>query len=403
MVPQGTLRLIKSAFYERTFGTRLTSQRPALKELVTTEGGFRMATSVGGTLPDRGGDFLIVDDVAKPEETRSAVQRQNGNDWFDHTLLGRLDDKRNGCIIIVMQRLHEDDLTGHVLMSGGWRHICLPAIAEREESYTIRQIDGSMKTIIRMPGEALHPERESIEDLEKIRAEIGIYNFAGQYQQTPAPAGGGIVQEIWFKPCKNSEKPKFDNIFQSWDTANNASELADNTVCTTWGVSGKCIYLLHVLRKKLEYPELKRLIPEHAKLFGASIVLIEDKSSGTPLIQDLSREGFHQITKCASPTVDKEIWLRNVSAMIENGFVFLPDEAHWLEDYKHELSVFPLGRYDDQVDSTSQALNWFRGRYKNCYGLIEYYKQMQEEQSVNPQYKAMFMRPRGPQRGGDRW
>ena len=225
---------------------------------------------------------------------------------------------------------------------------------------------------------------------------MGSYNFAGQYQQSPAPAGGGIVKIEWFKTYTEADKPKkFDYIFQSWDTANKASEISDYSVCTTWGVVGKCLYLIHVLRKQLEYPDLKRLIPEHAKEFAASNVLIEDKASGTPLIQDFKREGFHQVQAFTCPTVEKEIRLRNVSPTIEDGFVYLPEVAHWREEYQHELAVFPNSTYADQVDSTSQALGWFRERSLYCYGLLEYVKQTQMESAQDPEYQAKFTRPRG--------
>jgi predicted phage terminase large subunit-like protein len=144
---------------------------------------------------------------------------------------------------------------------------------------------------------------------------------------------------------------------QSWDTANKSSELSDFSVCTTWGRKGKKFFLLHVLRQRLDYPDLKRAVQAQAEHFRPSNILIEDKASGTQLIQELIREGVSRATRY-DPTMDKVMRLHSVSRTIENGFVYLPTEADWLAAYLHELTTFPKGKHDDQADSTSQALDW---------------------------------------------
>jgi predicted phage terminase large subunit-like protein len=220
----------------------------------------------------------------------------------------------------------------------------------------------------------LHPERESIKTLETIRDTIGTYNFAGQYQQTPAPAGGGLVREAWFKRYDPATLDmSFKQIVQSWDTANKPSQLADYSVCTTWGLRGDHFYLLNVFRKKLGYPDLKRAVREQERLFKATSILIEDKASGTQLIQDLIEDGLSKVVRIA-PDGDKIMRLHAQTAPIENGFVHIPTSAHWLADYLHELTVFPSGRYDDQVDSTAQALAWTKMRPQG-WVMLEYAKQ----------------------------
>ena len=390
-----TRTLMTSDFYLRTFPTRLTSDRPALDELLTTEGGFRFATSVGGSLTGRGGDFLIIDDPSKPEEAISEVRRKTVNEWYDHTLLSRLNNKKTGCIIIITQRLHEDDLVGHVLGSDDWRYLCFPAIAERQERHEIRQFDGRHIHVIRREGEALQPERESLEILDQIRKSIGTYNFAGQYQQRPVPAEGAIVHEDWFMTYKKADLPdKFDYVFQSWDTANKASELSDYSVCTTWGVRAKLYYLLHLLRERLLYPDLKRCVYSQAKEWSANAVVIEDKASGTQLLQDLKREGFTLVKPYSTPA-DKTMRLVGVSGIFESGCVYLPDQAPWLDAYKHELLTFPAAAHDDQVDSTTGALDWYRSRPRYEYGLIKYFE-LQDKLATPVQPDAsLFLRPRG--------
>lgn len=250
--------LMQSPFYQQLFPTRLSPQRQAVNEFMTTRQGVRMATSVGGVLTGRGANFIIIDDPTKPEEALSETSRKAANDWYDHTLYSRLNDKRTGTIILIMQRLHEDDLVGHVLgQDSSWRVVKFPAIAEADEVHPIDAPLG-FHQVFRRVGEALHPEREPLETLERIRATLGEYNFAGQYQQAPAPLGGGLVKDTWFPRYTSKELPEqFEMVFQSWDTANKATELSDYSVCTTWGVSRKKLYLLHVLRRRMDYPELK--------------------------------------------------------------------------------------------------------------------------------------------------
>jgi predicted phage terminase large subunit-like protein len=143
---------------------------------------------------------------------------------------------------------------------------------------------------------------------------------------------------------------------QSWDTANKATELSDYSVCTTWGIAGKQLYLLGLFRRRLEYPALKRAVREQQSLYNANVVLIEDKASGTQLIQELIIDGCHSVTRY-QPECDKIMRLHAQTAMIENGFVDLPETAPWLAEYLHEITTFPKGRHDDQVDSTAQFLD----------------------------------------------
>src|SRR5262249_44318724 len=297
-----------------------------------------------------------------------------------HTLYSRLNDKRNGAIVIIMQRLHEDDLVGHVLAQEQWEVLSFPAIAEADEVHQIETIWGP-ECVRRRRGEALQPSREPLETLDRIRRTIGEYNFAGQYQQSPAPLGGGLVKAEWFKRYRDSDQPeRFDRIVQSWDTANKATELSDFSVCTTWGVKGKEVFLIGLFRRRLEYPELKRAVREQQSLFGANEVLIEDKASGTQLIQELILDGCYGITRY-QPTCDKIMRLHAQPGMMKNGLGHIPETAPWLDAYLHEVTVFPRGKYDDQVDSTAQFLDWLKRPFpgQNIFELYRRYAQAAEQ------------------------
>jgi predicted phage terminase large subunit-like protein len=374
--------IMLSPWYRQIFPTRLAPHRQAVQEFITTRQGYRLATSTGGVLTGRGADIILIDDPLKPEEALSEAQRKAANEWYDHTLYSRLNDKRHGAIVIIMQRLHEDDLVGHVLAQEGWEVLSFPGIAEADEVHRIETIWGA-QCFRRRQGEALHPDREPLETLDRIRRTIGEYNFAGQYQQSPAPLGGGLVKAESFKRYGEKDRPeRFDRIVQSWDTANKATELSDFSVCTTWGVRGKDLFLLGLFRRRLEYPVLKRAVREQQSLFGANEVLIEDKASGTQLIQELITDGCYGVTPY-QPTCDKIMRLNAQTAMIET-FVYIPEAAPWLAEYLHELMVFPNGKHDDQVDSTAQFLDWFKKPYPG-QALLEFYGMRRAESRQNPE------------------
>ena len=379
--------LMTSEWYKNLFPTYLSSQKQSLQELVTTQNGFRLATSVGGVLTGRGANFIIIDDPLKPDEALSESQRKTVNEWYDHTLYSRLNDKRTGCIIIIMQRLHEDDLVGHVLEHENWDAVRLPAIAE-EDGTLIIVSPYRTHTVHRRCGEALHPEREPLEALERIRRTLGEYNFAGQYQQQPAPIAGGLVKAEWFKTYVPGEEPaQFDRVVQSWDTANKSTQLSDYSVCTTWGQKKKRLFLLDVFRKRLDYPELKRAVRDQAKRFRPNNILIEDKASGTQLIQELNEEGVCSVTRY-EPTMEKVMRLHSVSSAIENGFVYLPGKSSWGSTYLHELTTFPYGKHNDQADSTAQALDWLK-QGSDIYGWLDYNRReaLRQKLGLHSDYK----------------
>ncbi len=376
-------QVMRSDWYRALFpGTRLNSDRQSVGFFETTAGGSRHSTSVGGVLTGFGADIIIVDDPTKPEEALSDVERAKANAWANHSLFTRLNDKGKGAIILVMQRLHEADMIGHMQSVGEIKLVSFPAIAQCDEDLEWPTPFG-MRKHHRAEEEALHHEREPLAVLEELRVAMGTRMFATQYLQMPAPPGGSIVKPEWFQRYDPTNLPEFDNIFQSWDTASKASQLSDYSVCTTWGRKGHQVFLLHVLRKKLEYPDLKRAVIEQLRLFGATKVLIEDASSGMALPQDLKNDGFYQV-EAIKPKGDKVMRLNSVTARIEAGHVFVPSQAGWLEDYLTELMMFPAGRYDDQVDSTSQALTYAFIFHSKNQGFLDMVRQDNRERLEGP-------------------
>jgi predicted phage terminase large subunit-like protein len=249
-----------------------------------------------------------------------------------------------------MQRLHEDDLAG-VLLRGSdeWTVLNLPAIAEQDEEIPI----GNGHIHVRHVGDVLHPERESRDVLDSLRAQLGAEIFAAQYQQQPMPPGGGMIKRAWVR--RHVRLPTSGQIIQSWDVANKQGEENDYSVCTTWLIyQNRYYFLVDVLRGRFDFPTLRKKVDEQAKLHKPSRILIEDAGFGTALVQEFKTAHFSVIA--VKPEYDKKIRMGIQAAKFESGQVLFPKEAPWLSDLEAELFAFPKGRHDDQVDSISQAL-----------------------------------------------
>ena len=357
------LAIMQSSWYRELFpGTIISSKRSAADDFETTKGGGRLATSVTGTLTGRGGDIIILDDVIKPDEAFSETVRNAVNEWYRSTLTSRLNDKRRGAIICVMQRLHQFDLAGLMIESGLWRHLKLAAIATENERI---QLTGK-RVFRRKAGEALHPERESLADLEHLRAEMGTNVFTAQYQQMPVPADGLIFKRHWlqsYDPSTLNRERYGGVILQSWDTGNKTGESNAWSVCITALYRNGLIYILDVCRVRLERPELVRKAVELAHQYRPDDLLIEDKASGEGLILLLRRELDRSLWPLpCTPTTDKVTRAEGISPIVENKRLFVPFEATWLGEFKSELLGFPNVRFMDQVDALTQMLEWVRAQ-----------------------------------------
>src|SRR5262245_49225215 len=354
-------RMIIDAPWYRALFPAMRPAKDSGTELVTTAGGSRYATSVGGTLTGRGADLIIVDDPLKAEEAMSEPARRRVIDWYAGTLVSRRNDKERGPIVVVMQRLHENDLAGHLLGQGGWQHLDLPAIAVEDSIIPI----GPGKLFTRRLGDVLHAERESHAVLERIKAEIGTLMFSAQYQQRPVPLEGNLVKRDWFRFYDQPPRPgPGDLVVQSWDIAMMTGEGNDYSVCTTWRMVKADYYLIDVFRGRLQYPDLRRKIASLVARYGANTVLIEKAGQGMTLLQDLRSDLPNGMTRPigVKPDGSKADRMVAQSAKIEAGHVHLPKQADWLDSFLLELLAFPHGRHDDQVDSVSQFLKWAAAR-----------------------------------------
>ncbi len=348
--------VIGSLWYRALFpDVELARDQNEKHKFMTTKRGFRFATSVGGSATGEGGNFLIMDDPINPMQAANKHAREMVNQWFDHTFASRLDDKKRGVIVLVMQRLHQYDLSGYLLAKEGWVHLSLPSVATRYQKFSFRIAPDREW----YAGELLHPGRESLALIERAKIELGSNAFAAQYQQQPLPDDGGMVRPWWFARYVEMPQP-CERRVQSWDTAIKSGAHHDASVCLTFMEYLGKSYLADVRVLRVEYPDLKRALYRMAEQWRPDAILIEDKASGQQLLQDARRETALPLIACI-PKGDKLTRFAAISAMIEAGKVALPQQAPWLADFEAELFAFPGGDHDDQVDALTQYLDWLRG------------------------------------------
>jgi predicted phage terminase large subunit-like protein len=353
-----TRRLMTSRFYRELFpATRLTTQSSLFLE--TDQGGHRRATTIDGAGTGLGADWLIFDDPISGGSAASAAERDRVNRNFDQMFSSRLDDPLAGHMLVASQRLHEDDLTGHLLARGGdWDHTCFPAMATED---IVINLGGGGSHIYRK-GEVLHPGRFSLAQLDQQRMLMGDAVFEAQYQQNPVPADGNIIRRDWLRRYARLPSREDAKITISVDTAIKTHAASDYSVATVWLWTGNKHYLIDAWRDRVSFPVLAGKIADLYNHYQANNLLIEDQGSGSGLIEVLQQDQIPAVGRKSKDS--KETRLSNVSTYFTSGFVVFPDDAPWLIELERELLGFPNTKHDDQVDSISQYLAWAREREK---------------------------------------
>lgn len=353
---------VKSDWYKRIF-PKTVIVKDTETETVTASNGFRYTASVGGSITGRGSDLIVIDDPLNASEAASKLSREQVTDWFRTTVLSRLDNPAKGSIIVGMQRLHVDDLSGFLLAQEGWEQINLPAMALEDR---IIDLPGGRKFHWRR-GEPLHAARLPQAELDNLKTAIGSAAFSAQYLQLPVPPQGGMLKAHWLKHVTVAPyQQSGDQIVQSWDTALKANDGNDYSVCLTFLIRRPNeVCLIDVARARLEFPELNERVIREAKKHAAKAILIEDHGSGTSLIQNVKPRlpGVIGISHHA----DKPTRMYSATPHLEGGMLHLPQGAPWLDDFLEEYLAFPKGRHDDQMDALSQFLNWHGDKQRTIF------------------------------------
>lgn len=352
-------KIMQSNWYKKITKTRISYGENEKRKFITNENGYRFATSVCGTLTGEGGNYIIIDDPQNPLKINQKSERDKVDAWFDSVAISRLNDKKNGKIIIVMQRLHVEDLAGYLIAkdSTKWNILSIPAIETNDRAYYFN--DKLMK--FRKNGDILHHSRDTMEDMNNIIHQMGSSVFAAQYQQNPI-FSNGIIDKNWFDFYH--ESIKFDDIYYSIDTAVKQGEKSDYTVILKIGMREKMFYVMDIFRRKIDYIELKKKIINEALQNTNACFIIEDKNIGSSLIQDLKRNVNNKII-CINPTKDKLTRLINVIGIIESKRVLLQQNAKWVNEFLIEATSFPNCVHDDQIDALTQFLSYISSKMDN--------------------------------------
>ena len=355
-------RILRDDWFTEKWGNsvKLAGDQDLKTEFENLQTGKMTATSTGGTLTGKGGDFIVMDDPQNPQMAESEVERKATNDFYSNTLLSRLNVKRLGVIVLVQQRLHAEDTTSLVLKEGGWQHVCVQAMASARKTYSFPI---SKREVEVAEGELMHPSREGLVEFSKMRRAMGSRTHDAQYQQAPSAETGNIWKRHWWRFYK--ELPGgFDVQIQSWDAAFKQTPGSSFVVGQVWGLRGAQKYLLAQTRERMDYPATKKAIQAMTAMWPRALAkLIEDKANGPALISDLS--GTVSGIVPIQPVGDKIVRANAVAATIEAGDVWLPDPSicgvddsgrPWVESFIEECAAFPESQNNDQVDAASQAL-----------------------------------------------
>ena len=358
-------RIMESEWYQRLFpGVRRAERGNSGGMFRTSAGGTIRSVSVGGPVTGRGAEVIILDDCMKADARHSEPARLEVINWYSTTLTQRINDKRAGVVLSIQQRICEDDLPA-LLQERNFSCLSLPAIAERDLDVEIAP--GQFHHWKR--GELLDAVRFPMEVLEQERLNLGPQDYAAQYLQNPVSPGGNLIKMEQFRRFGVSiEQENFDRIIQSWDPAATELPTSDWSVCTTWGMLANRYFLLDILRARLDFPNLKRTVIAQRAKWRADHVIIERSSNGLALVQQLMSEGpFRPVSwpPTGMRQLDKAERLIAQTGQIEEGRVWLPASLEGLDIFLSEIRAFPNGRYDDQVDSLTQMLEWTFWNWRN--------------------------------------
>lgn len=390
-----TRRVVSSKWYqERWPHVALTEDQNTKGAFENTQTGLRQITSTRGATTGLGGNHLLSDDPHNAVEAESAVYREQTIQWFRESWSTRANPGKPAVMVVVMQRLHQNDLSGFLIGAGGWDHLCLPMEYEGDAKKTTSIGWSDPRSTF---GECLWPERygddTGTQELKDLKTSLGSTGVAGQLQQRPVPRGGGIFKEEWlcfwydedkglpepvikqradgsFFECRQKPMPRLDSAsaLNSWDLAFKGGERNDYVVGQSWGVGIKedrgNRYLLNQIRGNYDFVQSLPFIRRLAFESGAPVILVEDKANGAAVIATLRDEiqGFVPV----NPQGGKQSRASAIAPQFESGSIWLPhpkQSGHeWVDGYISELCIFPRGQHDDQVDATTQALTRLKDR-----------------------------------------
>jgi len=377
-------RLVQSPWYQERWGHMfaLAGDQNAKQRFENDRTGYRLATSVGGTATGEGGSRLILDDPHGAQAAQSDVMRASDIEWFDVVWSTRLNNPKTDAMITVMQRLHEKDVSGHILEDiKGWEHLCIPAEWDGTPRKTVLGAYDPRKT----KGELICAERFGPKEIQNLKQLLGTYGASGQLQQDPVPQGGGILDAKCFKLWPHDQPlPQFEYIVQSYDCAFTENTSGDPTAFTAWAVftlnKRRCVMLIDAWDEHLSYPKLrKKAIDEWNTEYGGSVrggqpvrprrsdrVLVESKASGQSLLQDFRQANIPAVGYNPG-NADKVSRAHQAAPTLELGLIYVPESkknpghaVSWAQGFLTQVAKFPVAEHDDYVDTFTQVIIYLK-------------------------------------------
>jgi len=426
-----TRRLLESKWYKKHWGDRfkLVSDRNTKGHFENDKGGYRMASSVDARATGWGADILIADDPHLVKEAESDIVREGVVKWWTETMPSRLNDRRTGAMVVVMQRVHEGDLSGYILANRlGYVHFCVP-MSYVPCMHVNRWVGNHIETVLgddvedipddevfwvdrrHHDGDLLWPARYPASEIIKLERELGPYAYAGQYQQTPAPRGGGIIRTEWWQTwndelaaengAKPGSYPTCEYILASLDTAFTEKEENDPSALSIWGVwrdtaGNPNIILMYCWAERMMIHELVSRVAADCKTFKIDRLIIEDKAAGHSVSQELGRlfGHFDYGIELVNPSTgfikspDKVARLQTVVHLFAEGLVFAPDKE-WADAMIKQCALVPRAVHDDLADSMSQALIYLR-RAGWAVRRVERAMEVEDETRYRPRSVALY-------------
>lgn len=406
-------RLVESDWYRKFWGERvnITSDQNTKSQFDLLGGGRRNTVSVGGSTTGMGGNYLIADDPNNAREANSEAVLESTIEWWDMAWSTRLNDPKNGCRIVIQQRLSEEDITGHILSKdvGHWTHLCLPMKFEPERrtynvlypAYEDEDGDFYEEVVWTDPrteaGELLWPERFGEQEVDLLERTLGPWAAAGQLQQRPEPKGGGIIKRDWWQLWEGETFPTIEYMVAALDTAYTEKSENDFSAMTVWGVfrggdekaqvtrsigaDGSIsssvtrtyqedqrpkVILMFAWQERLELHELVKKVQDTMRRYKIEKLLIENKATGIPVASELRRlYGYEDfVVQLVDPrgqlrNYDKVSRVHSIVPVFADGLVYAPERS-WSDMLITQMTNFPKAKHDDLVDTVVYALRHLR-------------------------------------------
>ena len=350
-----TRSIMNSDWYGELFPATLISPvKDTQGMFATTKFGGRMATSIGGILTGFGGDIVIIDDPQKPQDMEHESARHKARNWLLNTAMSRFNSPKDGILIIVMQRLHEDDLAGYLIENNPeFTVLKIPARADEQLVY---KLDSGTKLRVE-PGAYLQEDRFGPVEFEAKRKEMGSREFSAQYQLDPLPLDGGLFNIDWF--LLSAEVPAFSELIMSVDVA--VTESGGNyTAVTLWGHLDHHWYLTACHRFQFDAAKVRMAVEKLDQKYQPDLIVIDSTGVGKGMVAELRSQRFRHIYPSIAK-LSKIQRANDVVAMIEGGRVSILATAPGLAEFRKEIISFPNGKFDDFVDSMTQVLTFESG------------------------------------------